>query len=300
MATDRCPLCNSNETVVRINGSTTWATSAEQAFLCTTASRIRPQVLECCRCRHQFSNPAHWPDDLAAEYEELEDHEYISLLHVKKRTFSRAADVVSRFAPAPATILEIGSYAGIFLKECRDRGYSVTGIEPSRWGVRHSREEGLDVHLGTAEGALVDGALGRFDVVVSWDVLEHVRDPIRFIRQAANHVRPGGYLIVSTLDRTNWFARLMGSRWPWIIPMHLHYFDKESVVAMAEACDFAFVATQPHVHYTSAGYASRRLLRHGGHVGTSQRSRGLDRLVFPVAFGDVRTYVFQSLYLEKS
>jgi SAM-dependent methyltransferase len=151
------------------------------------------------------------------------------------------------------------------------------------------------VHWGTAEHLLSDGQLGTFDVVVSWDVLEHVSDPAEFIRLAALHVAPGGYFIFSTLDRTNWFARIMGKRWPWLIPMHLHYFDQESVVSMTERHGFAFVSTRAHVHYTSAAYAWRRLVGHGNHVESSDHAGALDRIIFPVGFGDVRLYVFRNL-----
>ena len=99
---------------------------------------------------------------------------------------------------------------------------------------------------------------------------------------------------MSTLDRTNWFARLMGKRWPWYIPMHLHYFDQESVLGRASSSGLNFIETAPHVHYTLGSYALRRLLRHGGTTNNQGPSNLLERWLFPVGFGDVRLYVFES------
>lgn len=252
-------------------------------------------MLECLDCHHQFSNPHHWPQDLGSEYSSLEDADYVAMRKIKQRTFARAANVVEQYVKPPATLLEIGSYAGLFLQTCRERGYQATGIEPSRWGVELSGEQGLDVHWGTAEDLLSDDQLGLFDVVVSWDVLEHVSDPRELMRLACTHLALDSYLILSTLDRTNWFARAMGKRWPWLIPMHLHYFDQRSVIALAESQGLEFVSTRAHVHYTSADYAWRRLLGHGDHVESSTRGAPLERVTFPVGFGDVRLYVFRKV-----
>lgn len=288
-----CPLCESTATTVKWPGTQDWATSSDQAFLCTSTTRERPEILLCPDCGHIFSNPSHWPEDLGHEYEVLEDTDYLSMLDIKRRTFSRAADVLTAFVRAPASVLEIGAYTGLFLDECRRRGFAVCGIEPSRWGAQLARSRGLDVRDGTAERLLNDESLGTFDAVVSWDVLEHVRDPRQFVRLAAAHVKPGGFLIVSTLDRTNWFARLMGKRWPWLIPMHLHYFDQKSVIDMAAAEGCEFRRTRAHVHFTSAGYALKRLVNHGDSVGVRDTSSTLEKIVFPVGFGDVRLFVFQ-------
>ena len=287
----QCPLCQGDAISVRWAGSGDWAGDSQQAFLCTTTSRVRPEILRCAGCSHEFSNPASWPEDLSHEYDILEDTEYLGMVDIKRRTFTRAADLLGRYAKAPARVLEIGAYAGLFLEICRDRGYDVVGVEPSAWGAALAVANGHAVHHGTAEQHLANDSLGTFDAVVSWDVLEHVADPIRFMNLAAQRVRPGGILIVSTLDRTNWFARLMGKRWPWLIPMHLHYFDQKSVIDMARANGMVMLKTKAHVHYTSAGYAAKRLLGHGDSVSSSKSL--LDKAIFPVGFGDVRLYVFQ-------
>jgi SAM-dependent methyltransferase len=286
-----CPLCLRTDVSIRWEGSGDWAADAEQAFLCTTTSRARPEILRCASCRHEFSNPASWPTDVGSEYDALEDTDYLNMTEIKQRTFSKAADLMARYVEAPASVLEVGAYAGLFLDTCNSRGYTMAGIEPSAWGAQLCVSKGFNVMQGTAESLLPNGDLSGFDAVVSWDVLEHVPDPELFMTGICSAVRPGGVLILSTLDRTNWFARMLGKRWPWLIPMHLHYFDQKTVIQMAERLGFSFLKTKAHVHYTSAGYALRRLLGHGDTVSNSNHF--LDRITFPVGFGDVRLYVFR-------
>lgn len=289
-----CPLCQVPGPRVLWTASGTGGSPSEQAFLCTTTDRVRPEVLVCDNCGHVFSNPRHWPIDLGQEYEVLVDEEYLRMLPAKRRTFARAADVLEAHLGPPARVLEVGAYAGLFLAELRDRGYSALGIEPSKWGARVASESGLEVIQGTAERVLESSSLGAFDAVVSWDVLEHVEDPAALMGLLAGHTREGGVVVLSTLDRTNWFARLMGGRWPWLIPMHLHYFDQETVIRLGHEHGLELLETKPHVHYTSAGYALQRLLRHGKSLGDHSRSGVLSSWIFPVGLGDVRLYVFRA------
>ena len=288
-----CPLCHSESTALLWPQTGEWRTDSSQAYLCTTTTRLRPEILTCQACGHMFSNPLHWPADIHMEYADLEDTEYLQMLDVKRRTFSRAADALSRFQRPPARLLEVGSYAGLFLQECRGRGYEVVGVEPSAWGSAQSHALGLDVRTGPAEEVLRDASLGEFDVVVSWDVLEHVPDPALFMSLLAQRVGTNGHVILSTLDRTNWFARVTGKRWPWLIPMHLHYFDQTTVIRLGEEAGLRFVSTFPHVHYTSASYALSRLLGHGDQLDRSAKPALLQRAVFPVGFGDVRAFAFR-------
>lgn len=262
-----------------------------QTFYCTSHVRLRPEILACRSCGHNFSNPRYWPQDLGHEYEMVEDREYLDILSVKRKTFIRAADLVERFAPPPSRLLEVGSYAGVFLEICQGRGYTVTGIEPSTWGVEVARSSGLDVRQGTAEVVLPDLDQPAFDVVTSWDVLEHVVDPAAFTALLASRTKPGGILILSTMVRDNWFARLTGKRWPWLIPMHLHYFDFAAVEKLGRDAGLDFLASTRHVHWTSASYALTRLLRRP----SNSTKRANPRWIFPVALGDVQVFIFRKL-----
>ena len=293
MAGVACPLCSSTSCQVKWRGEQAWNPSSEGAFHCTTTVRRRPEVWRCGDCSHLFTNPNSWPKRLSEEYEVLEDHEYLRMLPAKYRTFRRAANLLSQFAPPPAEILEVGCYAGAFLDEARSRGYQATGIEPSLWGIKHCLELGHSVIQGTAEDAIESLAPRRFAAVISWDVLEHVRSPTRFMSRLASVTEPGGVVLISTLDRTNWFARLLGRRWPWVIPMHFHYFDQETVRGISESCDLVLLQTGAHVHYSTPGYALSRLLGIPHYRRPNSLTRSRSRWVFPVGFGDVRYYVFR-------
>jgi len=286
-----CPLCGKDKIFIRYTGSQEWSNDGGAAYRCTSTTRVRPQVLECAECGHWFTDPVTWPESLEDEYSTLEDHEYLSLTTIKRKTFGKAADLVSRFIDPPATMIEIGSYAGMFLDEMHGRGFSVVGIEPSVWGSGLSQERGHNVYQGIAEEVFANESIPAADLVVSWDVLEHVADPAAFVLLMSNAAKSEGIVVLSTLDRGNWFPRLLGRRWPWIIPMHLHYFNQQAVQNLGKAASLTLIHTSAHVHYATPAYALSRLFRKSDQADHSDGF--LSKLAFPIGFGDVRTFIFR-------
>lgn len=134
-----------------------------------------------------------------------------------------------------------------------------------------------------------------YDVVAAWDVLEHVRDPARFLRECATFLRTGGLLCISTLDIDTWFPRAMGKHWPWLLDMHLFYFDRATMKDLLYRNGFALVAAEPYVHYARLGYALDGLaasLPRPLDSGIRTVGKFMPRdLEIRVALGDIKLYV---------
>ena len=104
------------------------------------------------------------------------------------------------------TLLDIGCGAGLLSEPLSRLGAEVTGLDPapaSRAVARAHAEETLapaTYRQGTLEEMAAEGA--RFDVVLAMEVVEHVADPKAFIALAAQCLKPGGIMALSTLNRT--------------------------------------------------------------------------------------------------
>ena len=83
----------------------------------------------------------------------------------------------------------------------------VIGVDVSQDACLHARKRyGLDVRSGSAEQIpLPDSSV---DVVVSFETIEHVRDPGRFLDECARVLAPGGRLVISTPDKEVYTDRL--------------------------------------------------------------------------------------------
>lgn len=69
----------------------------------------------------------------------------------------------------------------------------------------------------------------QFDIVTMFEVLEHVNLPNEVLSSALNHVRPGGWLFISTINRDfiSWFTTIfMGEHVLKIVPIGTHHLDK--------------------------------------------------------------------------
>jgi 2-polyprenyl-6-hydroxyphenyl methylase/3-demethylubiquinone-9 3-methyltransferase len=85
-------------------------------------------------------------------------------------------------------------------------GASVTGVDASEKNIKtaatHAAEMGLaiDYHATTAEDLAATGA--QFDIILNMEVVEHVADVPLFLASCCQMLKPGGLMVVATLNRT--------------------------------------------------------------------------------------------------
>ena len=111
--------------------------------------------------------------------------------------------------------------------------------------------------VGTLEASELQD--GSFDVVTMWDVIEHVTNPLETLHAAWRVLRPGGYLVVHTMDLASPFAKLMGRRWPWFMEMHLFYFTRDTMHHMLEKANFKVAWVGAQGRYLQTGYLASRV-----------------------------------------
>jgi len=131
-------------------------------------------------------------------------------------------------------VLDIGCGGGLVSEPMARLGAKMTSVDASEANIKtamtHARQGGLDIDFraGTVEALIENGEAG-FDVVLNLEVVEHVADPAQFLKDCASLVKPGGLMIVATLNRTaKAFAlAIVGAEYVlgWL-PRGTHEFEK--------------------------------------------------------------------------
>jgi 2-polyprenyl-3-methyl-5-hydroxy-6-metoxy-1,4-benzoquinol methylase len=240
-----------------------------------------------------YANPRWDPNVTLAAYQAVEDTTYVAERAGRELTFRHhLRDMEKITGPANGrALLDVGAYIGVFVEVAQQAGWRATGVEPSAWAAAEARKRDLDI----IDGTLASDALGerRFDVITMWDVIEHFDDPAAELARAYERLRPGGWLVAHTMDIDAPVARLMGSRWPWLMDMHLTYFSRKTLAAMLGNAGFEVVAQGAQGRYLRLGYLATRV---GGMSATFGRATerlvgalGLEGAAVPVNFGDLIT-----------
>ena len=107
-----------------------------------------------------------------------------------------------------ARILEAGTVHGYFGKALREAGFThLVGLERDPLCVKAARAVYTEVVECDLEELEVD-SLGRFDLILCADVLEHLEDPPKALNKLIQMLNPQGRLIVSVPNSGHWWMRL--------------------------------------------------------------------------------------------
>ena len=129
-------------------------------------------------------------------------------------------DIVRRYH-AYGRLLEIGPAYGLFSYLAKLNGFDVTAVEMDARCVDFLRSTvGIQVVYGLASAELIQ-PLPLFDVIVMWQVIEHLADPWSFLDELAMHLAPGGTVIIDTPNPDAFQFRLLAGRWTHVdAPRH--------------------------------------------------------------------------------
>jgi 2-polyprenyl-3-methyl-5-hydroxy-6-metoxy-1,4-benzoquinol methylase len=143
----------------------------------------------------------------------------------------------------PGRLLEFGCGAGHFMKQMREYGWTVEGVDVSREMAERLHSEGLRVHVGTLPHS--DLRPASFDAVTMRHSLEHVHSPREVLRAAWDVLRKGGLLAVAVPNLASWSFRHFQHDWqPLELPRHLTHFTPQTLSMMVESERFRILSIE--------------------------------------------------------
>lgn len=256
-----CPLCGGRQVSCVLSDSRFRRIDRSELVACTSLDHgAFGQIVACNTCRIRFRSPREDDTTILSYYMGVTDTVYLENEPARILTFSRALRRLEAHVPVHGTLLDVGCYTGAFLDVAAAHGWPVVGVEPSRWAAEVARQKGHRVHCGTLETAPLER--GTFAVATMWDVLEHCPDPVRELRVARDLVRDDGYLVLSTMNVDIWLVRLLGSRWPWYMRMHLSYFTPTTLATALRLAGWRLAHVHRYAHVVTWDYLALKLSRY--------------------------------------
>lgn len=293
-----CNLCGRDEYSVRFPATADGNVLRVDAFRCTHSGYgHHPQIVECRHCGLVYANPRWAADDVVSAYSAVEDNTYVEERLGRELTFRHHLRDMERITGPAAgrALLDVGAYIGVFVEMAADAGWQAQGVEPSEWAVAEAQRRGLDMRVGTLDS--VDLAEESFDVITLWDVVEHLTDPAAELEKVRRLLRPGGWLVIHTMDIDSPLARIAGRRWPWLMDMHLYYFGKRTLRRMLSEHGYNVLWDGAQGRYLTLGYLASRVAGMNATLGRLAHALvgrlGLSHSAIPVNFGDLRTFISQ-------
>jgi 2-polyprenyl-3-methyl-5-hydroxy-6-metoxy-1,4-benzoquinol methylase len=157
-------------------------------------------------------------------------------------------------------VLDIGCAMGYLLAIFRNMGWQCEGVELSEYAVNYAREIlGLTVRRGIINN--LEFSESYFDLVTSWDVIEHSYNPKDDLRIIYRILKRGGYISLITPNRDSLHAVIAGSKWvEYEKPEeHLYFFGKRILNRILGEIGFEIIAAESVGKYVTVGFALNRL-----------------------------------------
>lgn len=229
---NKCPWCESENNSLYIK--------LKDYFL----SREDFEIYECYDCKLLFTVPV--PSEIGPYYKSkdyLSHNEnrkgFIPKIYNKikkiniKNKFKIVKNEISTYNGndnniSSISLLDIGCGIGDFLHYAQEKGYNISGIEPTD-DTRKSAEAKLGKKIMTPD-KLQDISDNSYEVITMWHVLEHVADLKTEIHHLQRLLKKNGILVLALPNFKSFDAQFYKDKWAaYDVPRHLNHFSSVSI-----------------------------------------------------------------------
>lgn len=140
---------------------------------------------------HEWWNPN-------GKFKTLHQINPIRLTYIKEKIIEHFGNF-----PEHLKLLDIGCGGGLVSIPLAKLGASVTGIDASQKNIDAAKNQALIENLDvTFMCDTAENHKNLYDVILCLEIIEHVQNPEEFIISVSKLLKPGGMLIISTINRT--------------------------------------------------------------------------------------------------
>lgn len=201
----------------------------------------------CAGCGHVYQNPRPDPSDLTLRYDEgYLAYEVRNALPYLRLMLLGLSDLgfekIEAGLPAGRSFLDVGCATGALVEHAARRGWEARGVEVCGPAAEYGRRvRGVTILEGTLQDAVFPE--NAFDFVHSSHVIEHVPEPGLFLSEIFRILKPGGWCVTVTPNRTSFQSLAFGPGWRSVIPDHVHLFSRSGLLRLIRNSGLAPIRT---------------------------------------------------------
>jgi 2-polyprenyl-3-methyl-5-hydroxy-6-metoxy-1,4-benzoquinol methylase len=164
------------------------------------------------------------------------------------------ADVVTLIDEG-SRVLELGPATGYMTRTFKQRGCTIVGIELDPEMAAKAEKFTKKMIVGDIDQLDLEAELGeeRFDAIVAADVLEHLRDPLKILRELKKFLEPDGSFVISFPNVAHGSVRLslLSGRFDYqdiglLDSTHLRFFTRESFEELLDEAELGLAVLHRH------------------------------------------------------
>lgn len=213
------------------------------------------QFVVCEQCETLYANPRPRPEHLEEYYLYSENYAYwnkyifpASEVARREKIFKprvqKVIEICQKLNIQTNTLLEVGAGFGIFCEEMQKIGvfHKIIGVEPTPDLAETCRIRGIDVIEKPIEK--IDFGNEVIDVIVNFEVIEHLFYPREFLVKCYELLADGGILIISCPNSKGFDIVTLGEKSSAVDNEHINLFNINSLTMLLESCGFEVIEQQ--------------------------------------------------------
>ena len=182
-------------------------------------------LIKCSNCSFVFAKKIPTNKELELHYEGYGRNDYLSPITIK-----RYNDILDGFEKYKKTkkLLDVGCGIGYFLEIAIKRGWQVFGTEYTDEAIEICRKKGISMHKGVLNPENYEEE--SFDIITSFEVIEHINNPIPELKNFYKLLRKGGLVYLTTPNFNSLLRYRLKSEYNVICyPEHLSYYTPKTL-----------------------------------------------------------------------
>lgn len=182
-------------------------------------------LVKCSRCSLVFGNKVPTTEELNRHYGNYPRYTQLSPITVKR--YNELLDGFEKFRKTN-NLIDLGCSNGLFLEVAKKRGWNVYGTEYDPKCIEFGKNIGVPIYKSDNLPESVFEM--EFDIVTSFEVIEHINDPNRELELIKKLLRKGGATYITTPNFNSFSRFLLQHKWNAIeYPEHLTYYTAKTL-----------------------------------------------------------------------